>query len=200
MDKKILLVFTKNPELGKCKTRLAKSIGSKNALKVYKHLLEHTAKIINQIETNIAIFYSDFINSNDIWSNNYHKKLQSEGHLGLRMENAFEWAFKKGYEKVGVIGTDLLSLTTLDIHQSFELLDKNDVVFGPAEDGGYYLMAMNTLIKEAFFDKEWSTSSVLEQSIKDLETKKIGFLKVKNDIDTYEDLIASGFDINQLKK
>lgn len=196
MEKQLLLIFTKNPELGKCKTRLAKSIGNEKALFVYQHLLQHTAKEVSKTKSDIALFYTNFVDENDLWSNNYHKKIQIEGHLGEKMKEAFQWGFNLGYKKVCIIGTDLLSLEAKDVHESFKLLDKNEIVFGPAEDGGYYLMAMKKLYKEAFLNKAWSTSLVLEQTIKDLPLLKIGYLKTKNDIDTFEDLKKSNFDLS----
>ncbi len=197
-NKNLLIVFAKNPVLGKCKTRLAKDLGKHKALIVYNYLLQHTANVVSQTLSDVAVFYSDFIEKNDCWDNNYYKKIQTKGHLGIKMKNAFQWAFESKYKKVCIIGTDLLSLETKDLSRSFELLENNDLVFGPAEDGGYYLMGMQHLINEAFLDKAWSTNTVLQQTIEDVQVKKIAFLNKKNDIDTFEDLKKSNFKLSKI--
>jgi glycosyltransferase A (GT-A) superfamily protein (DUF2064 family) len=84
----LLMIFIKNPELGKVKTRLAKSIGHKKALNVYHLLLDHTLKIANTIKTDKAVFYSNYINENDIWREGDFKKLLQKGeNLGEKMSN-----------------------------------------------------------------------------------------------------------------
>lgn len=187
----LLIVFTKNPELGKCKTRLAKSIGDKAALEVYNRLIKHTAEIVQNSGVDVAIFYSEYIEDNDFWSNSdFQKQVQVEGHLGKKMQSAFQYGFDKSYSKICIIGTDLLDLEISDIKDAFQLLEKTDLVFGPAEDGGYYLMGMRKMISEAFLNKAWSTNSVLEQTLEDTKKFSHSLLKIKNDIDTIEDLKA----------
>ena len=84
----------------------------------------------------------------------------------------------------------MLDLEISDINNAFQKLNKNDLVFGPAEDGGYYLMGMREMIPEAFLNKAWSTNSVLEQTLEDTKKFSHSLLKIKNDIDTIEDLKA----------
>ena len=67
MCDKALIIFTRNPELGKCKTRLAKSIFYEEALKVYKHLLSHTAEVAKKVNAERFVFYSENIQDEDIW-------------------------------------------------------------------------------------------------------------------------------------
>ena len=64
-----LIVFARNPRLGKIKTRLAKSIGNKNALKVYLHLLEHTAHVVGELKCVKHIYYDSFIEKDDFFLN-----------------------------------------------------------------------------------------------------------------------------------
>ena len=91
MTKNAIIVFTRNPELGKCKTRLAKTLGDQVALNIYKHLLQHTANVVKHIEANRYVFYSVEINHDDIWcSEFFNKKLQYGRDLGERMQHAFE--------------------------------------------------------------------------------------------------------------
>ncbi len=88
--KSALIIFVRNPVLGKVKTRLAKELGNEVALSVYKKLLTHTHSVVSNINADRFIFYADDINENDIWKNDlYHKHLQSGNDLGERMRSAF---------------------------------------------------------------------------------------------------------------
>jgi hypothetical protein len=188
MDK-LVIVFAKNPELGKCKTRLAVSIGDENTLAVYKTLIQYTAQVLSKLKEDCVVFYSEDIQTDDLWDDaNFQKQVQSQGHLGKKMQAAFEWGFHKGYKQVCIVGSDLFELEVSDIHDAFRALETHDLVFGPAEDGGYYLMGMSALHSEAFKDKAWSTELVLKETLHDLEGNSFQLLKEKNDIDTIDDL------------
>lgn len=185
----LLMTFTRNPELGKVKTRLAKGIGEKAALEVYIKLLEHTENVLQKINTDKCVWYSVSVRQNDIWpDDSYQKKAQFGNDLGERMLNAFKDAFQHNYEKVIIIGSDLYDLQPKHIEEAIEALDNNDVVIGPAQDGGYYLLGMKTLHKEAFNPKKWGTETVLADTLNDLESQKIHLLETLNDIDHAEDL------------
>lgn len=186
----LVIVFAKNPELGKCKTRLAKSIGNEKALEVYEKLIKHTAKTISNVNTSRAVFYSEEIQNQDLLDDAlFQKQVQSQGHLGQKMQAAFEWGFEQGYSKICIVGSDLFELKASDIENAFQELEQNNIVFGPANDGGYYLMGMTQLYKSAFLEKEWSTETVLQKTIEDLQGLNIAFLETKTDIDTVEDLV-----------
>ncbi|MFN2262131.1 MAG: DUF2064 domain-containing protein, partial [Psychroflexus sp.] len=111
-------------------------------------------------------------------------------HLGAKMQAAFEWGFAQGYSRICIVGSDLLELETSDLDKAFQELERNDLVFGPANDGGYYLMGMSALHKEAFLEKAWSTDSVLQKTLEDTKNFSHSLLKTKIDIDTIEDLKA----------
>ncbi|TCK67427.1 hypothetical protein DFQ05_1203 [Winogradskyella wandonensis] len=184
-----LIIFTRNPELGKCKTRLAKSVGDEEALKIYKHLLQHTADVTKTVNAERFVFYSENIHQNDIWDNAFfNKQLQEGNDLGERMQNAFETLFLKDFKKIIIVGSDLLDLDTTIIETAFEKLDKNDAVIGPAADGGYYLLGMRSLNKNVFKNKDWGTETVLEQTKKDFFSDSLYVLETLNDIDYLEDL------------
>ncbi|WP_159022561.1 TIGR04282 family arsenosugar biosynthesis glycosyltransferase [Formosa sp. L2A11] len=188
-SKKALIVFARNPELGKCKTRLAKTIGDENALAIYRTLLQHTAKISESVKADNFVFYSEHIHKNDTWDdNNFRKKLQQGEDLGERMNHAFKDLFQNNYQKVVIIGSDILDLTSEIIDDAFNQLEHNDVVIGPAKDGGYYLLGMKTLHSELFKNKAWGTATVLEESLKNLTNKSVYLLEELNDIDTFEDI------------
>ena len=188
-SKKALIIFTRNPELGKVKTRLAKTVGDKTALEIYKFLLNHTEEITRNLKVDKYIFYSENIHKNDLWNPEiFRKKLQRGEDLGMRMQESFSELFAMGYERIVIIGSDIIDLKQKDIENAFEMLVTNSFVIGPAMDGGYYLLGMKSLKKELFQNKNWSTESVLQDSIKDLKDETYYLLPEKNDIDTYEDL------------
>ena len=183
------MVFVRNPELGRVKTRLAKTIGDQAALEIYEILSKHTAKIISEIDSDKLIFYSEKIQDNDIWTViNCKKQIQTKGDLGEKMLDAFQYGFSLGYKKIIIIGSDLYSLRPKHIESAFEQLENYDVVIGPALDGGYYLLGLNSVIPEIFKQKQWSTSSILKDTLSDLKKFNVNLLEPLNDIDTYEDL------------
>ncbi len=185
----LLLVFTRNPELGKVKTRLAASIGNENALAVYKILLEHTKNILVQVKASKTVLYSEKINEDDIWNQEwFDKKLQKGNDLGERMKNAFQEGFNLGFKKIVIVGSDLLDLEVSDLEKAFELLIENDAVIGPAVDGGYYLLGLKNIPNNIFENKKWSTNTVLQDTLQDLKHLKYAQLKPKNDIDTIDDI------------
>jgi hypothetical protein len=195
--KTALIVFTRNPELGQCKTRLAKTLGNQSALDIYKYLLQHTANVTKQVNADRYVFYSVDINQDDIWNTTHFiKRLQKGKDLGERMHNAFEELFISGYKKVIIIGSDLLDLNADIIDNAIATLDHNDVVLGPAEDGGYYLLGLKKLYPELFKNKAWGTETVREKTLADLKNKTVSLLKPLNDIDTFDDMKH----YNQLKQ
>ena len=188
-SKNLLLIFTRNPELGKAKTRLAKTVGDETALEIYKFLLEKTRDVSFKVMSDKAVYYSVKVRENDIWDANVYQKYQQKGEdLGIRMLNAFKDSFNAGYKKVMIIGSDLYDLSSENIETAFNELNTNDVVLGPAVDGGYYLLGMNTLQENVFKNKEWGTESVRKDTLNDLFDKKVKLLEFKNDIDVYEDI------------
>lgn len=193
-----LLIFIRNPELGKVKTRLAKTIGDVNALQVYKDLLQHTMEQSTNVDCDKFVFYDTAIVEGDIWNNNvYQKKNQSYGDLGDKMQSAFELLFNEGYTNCIIVGSDLFDLKSELIEAAFMKLNQNDVVLGPAEDGGYYLLGLKEMHRPIFQKKDWGTSSVFTDTLKDLETKKIHLMPTLNDIDTFEDLMNSTYNYLQ---
>ncbi|MDE0536242.1 TIGR04282 family arsenosugar biosynthesis glycosyltransferase [Tenacibaculum sp. L6] len=188
-SKNLLLIFTRNPELGKVKTRLAKTIGDEAALDIYKFLLEHTKQVTQNLSCNKAVYYSVKVRENDIWDTSvYQKHLQDGNDLGIRMHNAFQQAFSTGYKKVVIIGSDLPELTSEHINVAYEKLNSNDVVMGPAEDGGYYLLGMKKLHANIFQHKDWGTSTVRKDTLNDLQNESVFLLETLNDVDVFDDI------------
>lgn len=186
----LVMAFVKNPELGKAKTRLAATVGNQKALEIYIQLLQYTHLIMKDVACDRAIHYASFIDQNDFWLNElYQKYVQVSGELGDKMEAAFRQAFEQGYEKVVIIGSDCPELTTELIEEALSTLETKEVVFGKAEDGGYYLLGMTKLIPELFHNKQWSTETVLSDSIQNCEELGVSYqlLRTLSDIDFEKD-------------
>jgi rSAM/selenodomain-associated transferase 1 len=187
----LLMIFVKNPVLGKVKTRLASTVGAENALTIYLKLLEHTESVVTPIEANKAIFYSDEIQEFDQFNElKYKKYLQKGEELGEKMQHAFRLAFSKEYNKVLIIGSDCYQISTQIIEDAFQSLDEKDMVIGPAEDGGYYLLGMKSFHPKFFTDKRWSTENVMLDTLLDIKNMGLSYhlLPTLSDVDYEEDL------------
>ncbi len=104
------------------------------------------------------------------------------------MANALRKSFANGAKKVIIIGSDLYDISSELIEQGFEALETHQTVIGPAKDGGYYLIGMNGTNPEVFKGKNWGTSSVLQDTLSNLNPDLTFLLDEKNDIDQLEDL------------
>jgi uncharacterized protein len=192
---KSLLIFYRNPQIGKVKTRLAKTVGDEKALAIYLHLATHTRAITQELECDKIVYYSDFVDTEDAWQNSsFEKKIQKKGKdLGEKMMDAFAKAFNTGYSSVCIIGTDCYELSSEIIDQAFQQLKTHDAVIGPAKDGGYYLLGMNKLISQLFQNKTWSTSSVANDTMNDFKRLGLSFAMLPSltDVDEEKDLPIS---------
>jgi uncharacterized protein len=189
--KNLLILFYRNPELGKVKTRLAKTLGDEKALAIYLRLAAHTREITQDLPYNKVVYYSHFADTEDAWANFiFQKKVQQGNDLGEKMQNAFAEGFKNGYTSICIIGTDCLELTSKIIKQAFDQLETHDTVIGPAKDGGYYLLGMKKLIPELFQNKNWSTDTVAKDTINDFKRLELSFaqLPALTDVDEEKDL------------
>jgi len=181
--------MAKYPEKGKVKTRLAKTIGEENALKVYKNLLGYTLR-----EANCALWESHIHWAGKaiegVNTHQFKERQQLDGELGEKMEHAFKSEFKEGAERVVMIGADCAELTMGHIERAFGMLKLHDVVIGPAADGGYYLIAMNEMHPEILKDVPWSTEHVLEvtKELAEENHLSLGFMAELSDVDHEEDL------------
>lgn len=193
MTDALVIVFVKNIKLGTVKTRLAKTIGDYGAFEVYTELVKITEKATSELKVDKRIYFSNAIVDSQ-WQNNF-KAVQNGVDLGERMLNAFKDGFKDGYKRIVLIGSDLPDISSKHIESGLQKLNDNKVVFGPAEDGGYYLIGLSELETSVFENKPWSQSNLLKVTLNELNQKgiKTGILDTLNDIDTYEDLIASDF-------
>lgn len=185
----LLIVFVRNPVRGKVKKRLAREIGKDAALTLYEHLLEHTAQVCSSLPIDKKVYYSEFIETEDLWKNlNFDQDIQRGRDLGERMKNAFRKGFQEGYERIILIGSDLWELDQKIMEEAISGIQRYEYVLGPARDGGYYLIGMNSLNNSLFEQKEWGTGTVLRDTLRDLKKESLILLDERNDIDTLEDL------------
>lgn len=185
-----LIIFVKNPVLGKVKTRLAATIDDQEALRVYEALLAHTQEEVNRLkDTTVFVFYSDQF-ENDNWNRTYFKMNQEGIDLGERMNHAFDTILTRKYAKTIIIGSDCYDLNAEIIQDGFDALNDYDSVVGPSEDGGYYLLGLKESTPSIFKNITWSTDTVLKETETKLQAlnKTYTLLPTLNDIDTEEDL------------
>ncbi|MEM7108360.1 MAG: TIGR04282 family arsenosugar biosynthesis glycosyltransferase [Bacteroidota bacterium] len=186
----LLIVFCKNPIVGKVKTRLAQGIGPEKALNVYVKLLEHTLKVASLTRKDYAVYYADYVNNDDLWNGAVYKELQNGLDIGERMNNAIADGLSRGYDSVVLIGTDIYDLSAEIVNDGFAKLFDNEIVIGPAKDGGYYLIGMKKPYSKLFQLKVWSSSHVFEHTLQKVKFLGLtcGLLEKLNDIDCYDDL------------
>lgn len=183
MNSNILLYFVKYPTPGKVKTRLAKTVGEQEAAKLYSELVERNLRVIAPLHQrnicDLVIVYDPPEKREDIrwWLSLSCEYLPQCGEgLSERLTHAFQEAFsdkggsasggQKEGKRVMALGSDTLKLTPDIIQQGFAALQSNDVVVGPAEDGGYYLIGSSSFQPKLFEGIAWSTNEVLPQTYK----------------------------------
>ena len=187
-----LIIFIKNPVKGKVKTRLAATIGDDMALATYRKLLKHTLNIVEHVTADKFIFFSDSIDESIGYANTpVHKVVQSGNDLGEKMKNAFVQFFKSGYKRVSIIGTDCPGISANIFEGAYSKLNNSDVVIGPANDGGYYLLGIKEMHSALFEKIAWSTSTVLHSTIECCNTNNLSYslLLALSDVDEEKDLV-----------
>ena len=196
-----LIVFTRYPEPGTTKTRLIPVLGREGAADLQRKMTEHTLSRIGRWSTSFeSTIEIRFVGgSKDLMQDwlgpDFIYELQGKGNLGHRMCKAFEASFNTCVKRTVIIGTDIPEIDESIIREAFGLLKQQDMVLGPAKDGGYYLIGLCKDIKaeavsELFYGIPWGTDTVLEDSV--VVASCLGltfsFLKTLADIDTPEDI------------
>ncbi len=192
-----IIIFMKNAEKGKVKSRLASTLGEDKALQIYKALLQHTRDTVLKIPVERLLYYSQDINLNDDWLEaEFHKYLQQGKSLGDRMTHAFKKAFM-AFQNVVIVGSDCPQLSKKILTEAFDQLRHHPFVIGPAKDGGYYLLGMRQFSPEVFQNITWSTDTVFTATTKAIE--KLGHtyhvLPTLSDVDYEEDWKAYGWEV-----
>ncbi len=199
-----LVLMTKWPAIKRCKTRLAREIGYKNAVLIQEKLIDHTFKVaskleeMNLVETSIAIS-GITPRSAQRWSIRKGIKsirTQGRGNLGLKMRRQFIKIQTRNQKRnTLIIGTDLPSLSLRDLMEALEELKSNQMVLGPSKDGGYWLIGLsgkliNPVVSWPFVGIPWGTNMVLEKTLLLAKANNIkcSLLHKHNDIDLLKDL------------
>jgi len=187
-SKQALIIFARKPTLGKVKTRLAATLGEAKALEIYSKLLAHTRAVIAKVDCDKYVFLTQEV-TDDFWQG-FDTEIQQGNILGERMQYAFDLLFNKGYEKVLIIGTDCPAISTKIVSSGFEKLQNHDVVIGPAEDGGYYLLGMSNMYNTLFENISWSSELVCNQTIEKIKEQNLShtLLQTLNDVDEERDV------------
>jgi rSAM/selenodomain-associated transferase 1 len=191
----IVLLFIKAPIKGRVKSRLAADVGEEAALEFYKNFVLDSIETAKRSAHPFRIcFYppagEDVVTA---WLGQQYSYLTQEGNnLGVRMENAFRRVFSEGFTSALLIGSDIPDLPTAVIPKAFEALEKNDVVIGPAADGGYYLVGLNnnSFRPRIFQEIAWGTHAVFRETMTLLREEKlrIHLAPEWKDMDTLDDL------------
>jgi len=201
----ILLLMARWPAPGRCKSRLSKDIGFLKASNIQHHLISHTISVAQQleqdglVETHLAVGGIGFKSARR-WGKSFGIKkvlLQGEGTLGVRMRRQLMKINRtEKIDKAIIIGSDLPSLSRSDLNKALYHLNKQDLVIGPADDGGYWLLGLTgKLIKPIatwpFSGISWGSSNVLKETLDKAHHlgTKARLLNSKNDIDSLGDLL-----------
>lgn len=190
MHQTTIIVFVKNPVLGRVKTRLAASVGDVRAMEIYLQLLDYTRDVLSQVQgVRRVVYYSDHVETDDEWSPIYFdKKVQSQEDLGHRMLTAIRQELQLS-SNVIIIGSDCAQLTATHLQDAITALQDRNVVIGPSLDGGYYLLGLDGPYEALFEDVPWSTDQVLSITRKRAAEKNLTMTELPplSDIDYIED-------------
>jgi uncharacterized protein len=191
MSSEKLVIFVKAPRVGCVKTRLAHSIGPEAACAAYCSLVEIVLKNVAPIKDAELRFTPDDASAEiDPWLQpGWNTRPQGAGDLGARMHGAFLEHFGGGAERVVIIGSDCPDLSAADIESAWEALKTNDVVLGPASDGGYWLIGLRSVQPMLFDNMSWSTDTVFCETLRRAKAAglKVHLLRQLSDIDTADD-------------
>lgn len=195
-----ILAFLKAPRAGLVKTRLASDLGPERACAAYKALVERQLQALpGDARVEIHFTPADAENEMRDWLGKaieYYP--QSEGGLGIRLKAAVTAAYMRGAKTVACIGGDCPRLEARHFQESMDMIGSGkDVVFGPSEDGGYYLIALASEQAELFEGIPWSEPGTLKASIHKAKVLglEIGQLESLYDVDEATELeraIAEG--------
>lgn len=196
-----ILLFSKYPVPGKAKTRLIPEIGQERAALLHRRMTEHAVSAMRSaqdmpgpcdLELSVCCTGAPLKEFSKWLGPDLNYVSQPEGDLGCRLLEGFVTAFRNGSERTIAVGCDIPGLTPEILLKGIDALTEHDIVIGPAEDGGYYLIGMRTPRPELFADILWGTEHVYRQTME--AAKKLGLtaaeLPMLSDIDLPADLSA----------
>ncbi|CUH74734.1 TIGR04282 family arsenosugar biosynthesis glycosyltransferase [Tropicibacter naphthalenivorans] len=183
-----LIVMVKEPRPGRVKTRLGRDIGQVAAAWWFRHAVTSLLRRIQDPRWQVVLAVApDTAVTSRVWPA-LPRIPQGSGDLGQRMARAMR-AAPPG--PVCVIGADIPGVTRAAIWRAFRALGNHDAVFGPAPDGGYWLVGTrNTPPKTLFHNVRWSTEHALVDTQNSIKGARIAQIDTLQDVDTAADLIA----------
>jgi uncharacterized protein len=191
--KTIYILFAKNPEPGKVKTRLAEGIGPDAAARLYRAFLEDILASLIELRQPFTVAYTpaDAGEYFEGSAGGADELFPQKGYdLGERMQNAFLRQFGRGYDKVILIGSDIPLLSPEILEEARQALTDHPAVLGPSRDGGYYLVGLRKSVPGLFAGIEWGSDRVLRDTVSILRRQRCNYriLPELCDIDRSEDL------------
>lgn len=195
MKKRALIVFAKEPRGAEVKTRLENIFSEEERLLLYRFFLKDTYDFAVKLSCSLKVLAFDSKTRpwelEEIFSGFVFYQ-QKGFDLGERMHNAFSFAKHKPCDKIVLIGTDSPDLPPLYIEQAFDRLDQRDVVLGPCQDGGYYLIGLKQPNHNIFQGIGWSGKDVLSDTIKKIKENKLTHFLLDKwyDVDNPQDFNA----------
>lgn len=190
-----LAVFLKAPRLGAVKTRLAAEIGGRQALRLYRVLAHRTLAEVRVAGLEATVWFTPADAAAEMrrWlGEGWDLRPQASGDLGTRLAAAAHAAPPgRGWL---AIGADCPRLDAALLREAAAIVARNEIVLGPSQDGGYYLLGGPTPLPDLFSAMPWSTSRVLGETRARLAHAKLPWheLVTLRDIDTAEDARAEG--------
>jgi rSAM/selenodomain-associated transferase 1 len=184
--KDTVVVFARAPRLGTVKRRLAKTIGERAALRFHAETLIGLLRdLLRDRRFRIVLALTPDRAKNRL-PVRVGRIAQGRGDIGDRMATAC-WRFRKG--NVAIIGSDIPDARAADLHAAFRALGRHDAVFGPAEDGGYWLVALGPRRpSQPFVNARWSTEHALADTLRNFRGRRVAHVRMLRDVDTACDL------------
>ena len=191
-----LAVFLKAPRPGAVKTRLVPALGAEAAAGLYRALAEAVVAATRpdpgEYERLFFFTPGDARAEVEAWFPGEALVAQDGQDLGARMSSAFDDAFRRGGDRVVLVGSDVPSLSREDVGFALSALEDHDLVLGPARDGGYYLIGLTRPRPALFENMAWGTGSVFAATMERAAALglTVRVLQERRDIDTLEDVRA----------
>lgn len=186
-----LVIFVRAPRPGTVKTRIGAELGDPAALRIYRRLLDVLAARLAPLPSaEWRVTPDEALEEIRPWLQaGWRAVPQGKGDLTARLIRAFGEAFAAGARRVVVIGSDCPEITAEDIRDAWRLLEEHDVVLGPAADGGYWAIGLNSPQPRLFEEIPWSTARVLEATRQRAQAAGLrhASLRTLPDIDTAAD-------------
>jgi rSAM/selenodomain-associated transferase 1 len=189
-----LIVFVRDPVPGAVKTRLASELTPRDAAELYRAMAEDVVGELAAGERyDTIVFFSppDARRRIETWLGvDLALEPQRGGDVGARMASALAWAFDAGYERAIIVGSDCPLVEAADVESAFEELRSCDVVLGPSEDGGYYLIGASSVPEGIFEGMPWGEERVLAETVRRLERSGLAYRLVTRrfDVDRVHDV------------